>query len=43
MTADALTKIVLFAAPRAAERALRMCRAQALVLEADSAGDGLRV
>ena len=42
MTADALTKIVLFAAPRSAERALRMCRAQALVLEADGAGDGPR-
>lgn len=43
MTADALTKIVLFAAPRSAERALRMCRARALVLEADSAGAGSRV
>jgi thiamine biosynthesis lipoprotein len=37
MTADALTKIVLFADRRTAERALRMCAARALVLEADGA------
>lgn len=40
MSADALTKIVLFAAPLAAERALREFRAQALVLRADSADCG---
>ena len=37
MTADALTKIVLFAEPQTAERALTAFRAQALVLQADSA------
>jgi thiamine biosynthesis lipoprotein len=38
MTADALTKVVLFADARTAERALRVCGAQALVLRADNAG-----
>lgn len=37
MTADALTKVVLFADTQTAERALKACRAQALVLQADSA------
>jgi len=41
MSADALTKIVLFADPPTAERALRKFRAQALVLQADSADYGL--
>lgn len=41
MSADALTKIVLFAAPQTAERALREFRARALVLRADSADYGL--
>lgn len=35
MTADALTKIVLFADPPIAERALTVCKARALVLRGD--------
>jgi len=38
VSADALTKVVLFAEPRIAEQALKACRARALVLQADSAG-----
>jgi FAD:protein FMN transferase len=41
MSADALTKIVLFADPCTAERALRESRAQALVLQGDSGGSEL--
>jgi thiamine biosynthesis lipoprotein len=37
ISADALTKVVLFADPQTAEQALKACRAQALVLQADSA------
>jgi FAD:protein FMN transferase len=42
MTADALTKIVLFADRQTAERALRVCGARALVLQADNADGAWR-
>lgn len=42
MTADALTKIVLFADRATAERALRVCGARALVLQADRADGAWR-
>lgn len=43
MTADALTKIVLFADRQTGERALRACAARALVLGADAADCASRV